>query len=290
MREQFKPKTFTLTGCIASMLAALLLVHCGGSSSNPNKDVAEQPKIEAPPPVALKLTDNVFRIPGRPIVKVALDANSRDFWILAEQLTSKPKTGGGHGYVRDHPRFLYRGKMGEAPRLIPLPVKYNFITDIADCRDKNRLFVSVVENDESQDGLKHKILLVEINGLNETSIIDETTISLNVPTPPTVCYGPNADTLDVGRLVTKGGQVLFVGRNGSGERLLTEVDRACHFSHQLRPLAGYEPRSEDLHQVLLATIVAHGTNLASLAWARAPKASPPTCSCTPVIGFFANRR
>ena len=45
------------------------------------------------------------------------------------------------------------------------------------------------------------------------------------------------------------------------ERLLLEVDAICGFSGYLEPLGGYEPRSGNIHQVLLATLIAHGTNL-----------------------------
>jgi TnpA family transposase len=43
--------------------------------------------------------------------------------------------------------------------------------------------------------------------------------------------------------------------------LLLEVDRLCHFTGELRPLGGYEPRAANLYQTLLAAVIAHGTNL-----------------------------
>lgn len=45
------------------------------------------------------------------------------------------------------------------------------------------------------------------------------------------------------------------------EDLLREVDAATHFTRAFRPLGGYEPRSERLYPALLATLIAHGTNL-----------------------------
>ena len=45
------------------------------------------------------------------------------------------------------------------------------------------------------------------------------------------------------------------------ENLLWEVDGWCHFTHPLRPLGGYPPRMERFYPTLLATLVAHGTNL-----------------------------
>jgi TnpA family transposase len=43
--------------------------------------------------------------------------------------------------------------------------------------------------------------------------------------------------------------------------LLREVDHETHFTRAFRPLGGYEPRSERLYPALLATLIAHGTNL-----------------------------
>ena len=45
------------------------------------------------------------------------------------------------------------------------------------------------------------------------------------------------------------------------EDLLREVDHETHFARAFRPLGGYEPRSERLYPALLATLIAHGTNL-----------------------------
>jgi hypothetical protein len=43
--------------------------------------------------------------------------------------------------------------------------------------------------------------------------------------------------------------------------VLREVDHETHFTRAFRPLGGYEPRSERLYPALLATLIAHGTNL-----------------------------
>lgn len=45
------------------------------------------------------------------------------------------------------------------------------------------------------------------------------------------------------------------------EDLLWEVDDWCHFTKALRPLGGYVSRIERFYPTLLATLVAHGTNL-----------------------------
>ena len=45
------------------------------------------------------------------------------------------------------------------------------------------------------------------------------------------------------------------------EDILLDVDRRCGFTRAFRPLAGYEPRNADTYRVLLATLIAHGTNL-----------------------------
>lgn len=45
------------------------------------------------------------------------------------------------------------------------------------------------------------------------------------------------------------------------EDLLWEVDEQCHFTQALRPLGGYPPRMERFSPTLLASLVAHGTNL-----------------------------
>jgi TnpA family transposase len=45
------------------------------------------------------------------------------------------------------------------------------------------------------------------------------------------------------------------------EDLLLDVDEWCGFTQAFQPLGGYEPRSGDQHRALLATIIAHGTNI-----------------------------
>jgi len=45
------------------------------------------------------------------------------------------------------------------------------------------------------------------------------------------------------------------------EDVLLEIDRRCSFTRAFRPLAGYEPRDTDTYRALLATLIAHGTNL-----------------------------
>lgn len=45
------------------------------------------------------------------------------------------------------------------------------------------------------------------------------------------------------------------------EDILLDVDRRCGFTRAFRPLAGYEPRAHDTYRALLATLIAHGTNL-----------------------------
>lgn len=45
------------------------------------------------------------------------------------------------------------------------------------------------------------------------------------------------------------------------EDILLNIDRLCGFSRAFRPLAGYEPRETDIYRALLATLIAHGTNL-----------------------------
>jgi hypothetical protein len=45
------------------------------------------------------------------------------------------------------------------------------------------------------------------------------------------------------------------------EDILLDVDRRCGFTRAFRPLAGYEPRAQDTYRALLATLIAHGTNL-----------------------------
>jgi TnpA family transposase len=45
------------------------------------------------------------------------------------------------------------------------------------------------------------------------------------------------------------------------EDLLQDVDEWCHFTAAFQPLAGYQPRNPDSYLSLLATLIAHGTNL-----------------------------
>ena len=45
------------------------------------------------------------------------------------------------------------------------------------------------------------------------------------------------------------------------EDLLQDVDEWCRFTGAFQPLGGYQPRGADLHRSLLATVIAHGTNL-----------------------------
>ncbi len=45
------------------------------------------------------------------------------------------------------------------------------------------------------------------------------------------------------------------------EDLLQDVDEWCGFTRAFQPLGGYQPRSADPHRSLLATLIAHGTNL-----------------------------
>ncbi len=45
------------------------------------------------------------------------------------------------------------------------------------------------------------------------------------------------------------------------EDLLQDVDEWCRFMSAFQPLGGYQPRGADLHRSLLATLIAHGTNL-----------------------------
>ena len=45
------------------------------------------------------------------------------------------------------------------------------------------------------------------------------------------------------------------------EDLLQDVDEWCHFTAAFQPLGGYQPRSSDPYLSLLATLIAHGTNL-----------------------------
>jgi TnpA family transposase len=45
------------------------------------------------------------------------------------------------------------------------------------------------------------------------------------------------------------------------EDLLQDVDEWCRFTNAFQPLGGYQPRGGDPHRPLLATLIAHGTNL-----------------------------
>ena len=42
---------------------------------------------------------------------------------------------------------------------------------------------------------------------------------------------------------------------------LQDVDEWCRFTNAFQPLGGYQPRGGDPHRSLLATLIAHGTNL-----------------------------
>jgi TnpA family transposase len=52
------------------------------------------------------------------------------------------------------------------------------------------------------------------------------------------------------------------------EDLLQDVDEWCGFTRAFQPLGGYEPRSGDPHRPLLASVIAHGTNLGLAAMAQ----------------------
>ncbi len=45
------------------------------------------------------------------------------------------------------------------------------------------------------------------------------------------------------------------------EDVLLDGDRRCGFTRAFRQLAGYEPHGTDTYRALLATLIAHGTNL-----------------------------
>jgi hypothetical protein len=45
------------------------------------------------------------------------------------------------------------------------------------------------------------------------------------------------------------------------EDLLQDVDESCRFTAAFQPLTGYQPRNPDTYLSLLATLIAHGTNL-----------------------------
>lgn len=51
------------------------------------------------------------------------------------------------------------------------------------------------------------------------------------------------------------------------EDLLQEVDQACNFSREFRPLGGYKPRIKNLYITILANLIAQGTNLGIAAMA-----------------------
>jgi len=51
------------------------------------------------------------------------------------------------------------------------------------------------------------------------------------------------------------------------EDLLQEVDRACAFTREFRPLGGYKPRAKNLYITILANLIAQGTNLGIAAMA-----------------------
>ena len=45
------------------------------------------------------------------------------------------------------------------------------------------------------------------------------------------------------------------------EDIMLDIDRRCGFTRAFRPLAGYQPQPRDSYRALLATLIAHGTNL-----------------------------
>jgi len=47
------------------------------------------------------------------------------------------------------------------------------------------------------------------------------------------------------------------------ERLIAEVDSWCGFTEALKPLGGYQPRSDNLDAALPAALIAHGTHTRS---------------------------
>jgi hypothetical protein len=55
------------------------------------------------------------------------------------------------------------------------------------------------------------------------------------------------------------------------EDLLAEVDGWCGFTGKLAPLGGYAPRTEHHYAALLASLVAHGTNLGIVTMAQSTK-------------------
>ena len=55
------------------------------------------------------------------------------------------------------------------------------------------------------------------------------------------------------------------------EDVLVEVDRRCRFTGELTPLGTYTPRVENLYPALLATLLAHGTNMGVAQMAQASR-------------------
>ena len=45
------------------------------------------------------------------------------------------------------------------------------------------------------------------------------------------------------------------------EDILLDIDRRCGFTRAFHPVAGYQPQPRDSYRALLATLIAHGTNL-----------------------------
>ncbi len=74
------------------------------------------------------------------------------------------------------------------------------------------------------------------------------------------------------------------------EDLLQDVDDWCGFTGAFQPLAGYQSRAKDHHRSLLATLIAHGTNLGLAAMSQSVDRSPPRRCKTPAGGFCARRR
>jgi len=50
-----------------------------------------------------------------------------------------------------------------------------------------------------------------------------------------------------------------------------KLDRRCRFTSELTPLGTYTPRVENLYPALLATLLAHGTNMGIAQMAQASR-------------------
>ena len=71
------------------------------------------------------------------------------------------------------------------------------------------------------------------------------------------------------------------------EDVLLDVDRRCGFTRAFRPLAGYEPRGTDTYRTLLATLIAHGTNLGLTAMGSSVEGLTAPISSMPLAGWCA---